>query len=389
MNVWGIFPETLTERLAVTLVHFLWQGVAVLMVLLLLGSLLRIERPAGRYALYLLGLCMMAACPLVTFCSLPSGHESPSPVKQAAFDEPGDLPVQSSKPDAAPVSQPRLPTLPLVAEDRAGQASWLPMAQRCIVLGWMLGVAVLGGRLFVGWFWLRWLRRRLEPVPTALVEHAERLCRALDLRPPRLRACRHIQEVIATGLLRPLILFPVSWLAELPPDMLEAVLAHELAHLRRWDLWVNALQRLVETFLFYHPAVWWLSRRLRVERELCCDELAVLLTRDRLRYVQALERVGRLVALATPSDLALAMGGKHMTLLHRIKYLLNPRPTRLSPTPWLAGLVALALPLAVWWFALSGAGGSRDRGRASHRRRDGDRGGCGKSAGSRRGRAGL
>ena len=68
-----------------------------------------------------------------------------------------------------------------------------------------------------------------------------------------------------------MILLPTSWLTELPPDMLESIIAHELAHIRRGDLWVNLLQRVIEVLLFYHPAVWWLSQRIRVERELCCD----------------------------------------------------------------------------------------------------------------------
>jgi UDP-N-acetylmuramoyl-L-alanyl-D-glutamate--2,6-diaminopimelate ligase len=79
-----------------------------------------------------------------------------------------------------------------------------------------------------------------------------------------------------------MVLLPVCWLTEMTPEVLEAVVAHELAHVRRWDLWVNLFQRLVETLLFYHPAVWWVSRRVRLEREMCCDELAVSVTGERL-----------------------------------------------------------------------------------------------------------
>src|SRR5437660_336918 len=89
---------------------------------------------------------------------------------------------------------------------------------------------------------------------------------------------------------RPIRQRQAVWLTELPVPMLEAVIAHELAHIRRWDLWINLAQLVVEILLFYHPAVWWLSRRLRVERELCCDELAVAATEQRLVYVSTLER---------------------------------------------------------------------------------------------------
>jgi beta-lactamase regulating signal transducer with metallopeptidase domain len=354
MNAWGLLAETLTERLAVTLLHFLWQGVAIVTILLVLGWVLRLQRPAGRYALYLLGLCVMAACPLLTFWSLPSGQQPPPPVTEPATSvHPNEFQNERLEIDAGSASGRIVPAVAPMSENWAVQVPWLPRTQRWIVFGWLLGVTVLGSRLLMGWLWLRLLQRQLEPVPPALVEQAQRLCRALHLGLPRLHASRHIQEAIATGLFRPMILIPVAWLITLPPDMVEAVLAHELAHLRRWDLWVNALQRLIETFLFYHPAVWWLSRRLRLERELCCDELAVQLTRDRLRYVQTLERVGRLVALAAPTELALTMGGKRMTLLLRVNYLLNHQPPRLSTAPWLTGLLAAALPIAVWSFALS------------------------------------
>ena len=90
------------------------------------------------------------------------------------------------------------------------------------------------------------------------------------------------------GWLKPVVLLPASALAGLSPQQLEAILAHELAHIRRHDYLVNLLQTLVETVLFYHPAVWWLSRRIRIERENCCDDLAVSLCGDPVAYAQAL-----------------------------------------------------------------------------------------------------
>ena len=90
------------------------------------------------------------------------------------------------------------------------------------------------------------------------------------------------------GFVKPVILLPASVLGGLTPQQLEAILAHELAHIRRHDYIVNLLQSLLETLLFYHPAVWWLSRRIRIEREHCCDDLAVSLCGDPLVYARAL-----------------------------------------------------------------------------------------------------
>ena len=84
------------------------------------------------------------------------------------------------------------------------------------------------------------------------------------------------------------MLLPMSALAGLSPLQVEAILAHELAHIRRHDYLVNLLQTLLETLLFYHPAVWWLSRQIRIEREHCCDDLAVSLCGDPVVYARAL-----------------------------------------------------------------------------------------------------
>jgi len=83
------------------------------------------------------------------------------------------------------------------------------------------------------------------------------------------------------------VLLPIALLTQCPAELLEAMIAHELAHIRRHDLWVNLFQRVVETVLFYHPAVWWVSGRMRLERELCCDDLAIRATGRRAEYATA------------------------------------------------------------------------------------------------------
>ena len=153
-------------------------------------------------------------------------------------------------------------------------------------------MVVFGGRLLAGALALLRLRRSRQPLPLKMAAMVERLGRRLRMEAlPLVFLSRQVAEAMAVGVVRPLVLIPAAWATEMPLEMLEAVIAHELAHLRRRDLWVNLLQRIVETLLFYHPAVWWLSRRLRIERELCADELAVAATGKRLVYAQALEQV--------------------------------------------------------------------------------------------------
>src|SRR5262249_13954286 len=144
-----------------------------------------------------------------------------------------------------------------------------------LVLGWLLGVGVLSLRLLAGAAAVARLRRGRSPLPGDWPQRVTRLAGRIGFRAaPTVCLSARTAQALAARVPRPLLLLPAAWLMDLPPDVLEAVIAHELAHLRRHDLWINLWLRVAETVLFYHPAVWWLSRRLRAERELCCDELA-------------------------------------------------------------------------------------------------------------------
>src|SRR5213076_1329469 len=122
---------------------------------------------------------------------------------------------------------------------------------------------------------------------------------------------------MVVGWLRPAILLPVAALASLSTTQIEAILAHELAHIRRHDYAVNVLQAIVETLLFYHPAVWWLSNRIRVEREHCCDDVAVALFGNPLQYARALTRFEEL-RLDPAHALLAANGGSLLTRIRRL-----------------------------------------------------------------------
>ncbi len=124
------------------------------------------------------------------------------------------------------------------------------------------------------------------------------------------------------GWIRPALLLPAATLAGLTPQQLEAVLAHELAHILRYDYVVNMLQTVVETLLFYHPAVWWASGRMRQERELCCDDLAVSACGDALCYARALTRLERL-RVGAPAHAGLALGSTGGSLLYRIRRIMG------------------------------------------------------------------
>ena len=207
---------------------------------------------------------------------------------------------------------------------------WLPL----FVSVWLAGVALLTLRLFSGWMWVQRMKSHgARPAPEALQTAAERLMRRLHIgRAVRLLESTSVSVPTVIGWLKPVVLLPTSALAGLAPNQMEAILAHELAHIRRHDYIVNLFQTVVETLLFYHPAVWWLSRRIRAERENCCDDLAVSLCGDPVAYAAALAELEGL--RSTTGELVLAATGG--SLLQRVRRLLGV-PTHAGRAPgWLA-----------------------------------------------------
>ncbi len=186
---------------------------------------------------------------------------------------------------------------------------------------WFAGVALFSFRLFTGWLKILSLRsRHNQAVDAAWLEKLQRLKQRLGVsRPVRMLQSWAVEVPTAIGWLCPVILLPASSLVGLTPWQIESILAHELAHIRRHDYLVNLLQCLAETLLFYHPAVWWVSKCIRAERENCCDDLAVQVCGDALGYAQALAALEEL--RSSPATLAMAANGK--PLLQRIRRLLG------------------------------------------------------------------
>jgi hypothetical protein len=186
------------------------------------------------------------------------------------------------------------------------------------------------------------LKRHSEPAHETMVAMVARVGRHLGVRRPvRVVISSRTHGPATLGWLRPLILLPPATAMGLTPQQLEAVLAHELAHIRRHDYAANILQMVVETLFFYHPAIWWASKRIRVERELCCDDLAVASCGDVLCYAQALTTLARL-RVTMPS---MAVGVTGGPLLHRIQRLLG-EPTRESALSAWPAVLAMSLVLA-------------------------------------------
>ena len=316
----GWLEMPLASRIALTLVHFLWQGMLLGLLFWLIGALLRNNSARARYNVFLAGLLAMTGCAVATFAvlkvdvpksvlpasgsaviaSLPSPESrNESASGSAEFDSTGTgipLAVESEIPavegptaDAPPTTDTSSPSKTATVESSGRPDVW-QQTTPFIAVAYLVGVLVLLIRLLLG---LRggWkLRRHSEPVDEpALLGLLARRAAALKMRvAPALCRCRDIAVPTVVGIFRPTILLPISLVAGLSPDQLEAILTHELAHIRRYDHLVNILQRVAEAVLFFHPAVWWISRRIRVERENCCDDLVVELGAEPVRYAELL-----------------------------------------------------------------------------------------------------
>jgi len=286
----------------------------------------------------LAGLAVLVVCPTITLAYLSGGV--------------GELTSASA-------------IAPAMSEQAIGWSAWLAEMIRphsiWITAFWFAGVGCLSLRFVCGVWGLHRVRAHVQTVPSELLEQARGIAERLGVRAAwSLQTSASAREPMTFGWLRPVILLPVSLLTAQPPAILEAVLAHELAHIRRHDLWINAMQRIVESIFFFHPVVWWMSRRVREEREICCDDIAVQLTGEPLVYATALERIASHRIEWQVSPFAVAMsGGSLRYRVRRALGLAEPVAASSAPSP----RVLLIAVLLCGTFALTSSGGSQWIGR--------------------------
>lgn len=354
----SILTGPAAERLGWVLLHSIWQVLTVAVLAAVALRLLARASSSTRYCLLTISLGVAVLLPVVTWFWL--AHDAAGVAEtKVSSSESVFLPTDSPPPLPSPIAvvAPDFPAPGL--PDAAPPPSWnlrIESAVRpwlsWIVAVWTAGVLVCSLRPLLGWRMMRRLRGvGTSPVSGEVLAALDRVAAQLGVR----RTVTVLQSTLAQtpmliGWLRPVVLLPVSFLTAVPVAELEAILAHELAHARRHDFVVNLFQALVETVFFYHPAVWWLSRRIRTEREICCDDLVVRCLDDRLAYGRALLAVAELRA-TSPS---LALGADAGSLPDRIRRILEAEATstrgrgvwgvrRIASSVILAGLTVAAL----------------------------------------------
>ncbi|MFN7998693.1 MAG: GWxTD domain-containing protein [Bryobacteraceae bacterium] len=322
----GMVRTPAAGALGWALVHSLWEGALIAAVL---GGLLTATRSSRiRYAAACLAmLALLGGSGLTLVHMLPSGTSGFHGARRGLFSDWSAAPGA----DGFHSSDGILATM----------APWLAPV-------WITGVLAFYLWQAAGWVSLRRLRRRgvctvAERWQTELTRLAERLRIS---RPVMLFESCLAEAPVVLGHLRPLILMPAGMLAGLPPGQAEAILLHELAHVRRCDYLINLVQRLVEGLFFYHPAAWWMARVIRIERENCCDDVVVASGGNAREYAVALATLEEKRWSGQPA--VAATGGNLMKRIHRLLY---PQRPNSAWTPVFAAMVlvvSMAAALTAW-----------------------------------------
>ncbi|MGI9519841.1 MAG: M56 family metallopeptidase, partial [Pirellulaceae bacterium] len=360
MNLFQQFINSpLTEQIGWCLLHSLWQ-IALIGIVLKLALILVGESARVRYRLAIGGLMTAVLAVVVTFLIVESSFPASPPVavatttpvlvnevSQPVNTQPIYAPLEES---ATSVSTPTVAVIgssknqvnlsdgvgPVAPPETAPEQlrTWIPW----LVAVWLVGICLFAVRPIVGlqaaWR-VRWSSR--SPAPEKTRQLLRQLADRLHLRKSvELSLSKLVQVPTVVGIFRPAILLPFSSLTSLSAAELEAILLHELAHIRRQDHLINLLQTFVETILFYHPAIWWMSSVARDQRELCCDDLAVQSGGNSKSLARALLTLEE-KRVATP---ALAANGG--SLLNRVRRLTGKqRASHDRRLVWLGGVAAL------------------------------------------------
>ncbi|MCP4549857.1 MAG: hypothetical protein GY835_25660 [bacterium] len=351
------FFQSATHIVTWTLVHSLWQGCLIALVLAGLLYTLRCNSARLRYALSCGALMLMLITSLVTganvYRSMSEVNETPifhgatgvESLEAASVQGPVGAVVTQEADEATTVASPLLVTLAKQVDLTRG-----------IFLFWLTGVGLLSLYNVGGWFRIRNLSRHgIDDLPEDWRLRIVQLCFDLRIKTPiRAFQTARVKIPCVIGWLRPVILVPTSALSGLSVGQLELILIHELAHIRRHDIAIGYLQIVVETLLFFHPATWWISRQIRIERENCCDDLTVQVTGDQLAYARALTRMETL-RRGSPSHLAAAADGA--SLLSRIRRMAGLPQKKGKDRKASAGLISMVTLLAFIGLGIMTIGG--------------------------------
>lgn len=345
-----IYLEPYIRTVTTILMHSLWQGILIGLLAAIALSLLRSSNAKIRYAVSCGAMAAIIVAAAVTAVSVrPNGYD---PARQVSGVTRDLISVRGSSDVGATTG------VPAATEDVPSSNRWWqhPSISRYIFIIWVAGVMLFSVYHLLGWRRARgFVKRGTSPVPSLWQARFEKLRGELRIRRlVSLLSSSLVKVPCVVGWMKPVILVPVSMFTSLDPSEIEMILVHELSHVRRYDVLINIVQTAMETLFFFNPAIWWLSRQIRIEREDCCDDTAILRTGNRLRYARALTNLEEVRMLQTNFGSALTS----TPLERRIRRIVGAtKPRFYSSVLSISGMLLIASSIVV---VLVSFGGSND-----------------------------
>lgn len=343
----SLLPFTdLIQAFGWTLLHSFWQGCCVFLCLRIVLWLWPQAGPSIKYHLSFLSLTGIAGWFGATFATQWNAIREASLATATTAGNIAAMPL----PAGAPVSFAPAPAEGLKAA-LPGMEAFFPL----LVGIYVVGVTVMTIRLCVDLAQLKTLRGQgLSSLGQVWDDHLDALARKMGIgKKVGLHISRQLQVPVMIGFIRPVILLPAAMVNSLSADQLEAILLHELAHIKRNDYLLNIFQSIVETLLFFNPFVWWISRNIRLEREHCCDDLVLASTVQPMHYAKALVALEEFRLTVNPMAMAAAHDRHH--LLHRIKRIMEMKTKHLNYSQRLLALLIIVTGLvSIAWLTPDG-----------------------------------
>lgn len=346
------FTTDLIQAFGWTILHSFWQGCCVFLCLRIVLWLWPQAGPSIKYHLSFLSLTGIAGWFGATFATqLKSFSEAAEPVMMAMGGGIAPMPMPLAFATTPSPGEGLKAAFP-------GMEAYFPL----LVGIYVVGVTVMTIRLCIDLAQLKTLRRQgLSSLGKVWEDHLVALARKMGIgKRVGLHISRHLQVPVMVGFIRPVILLPAAMVNNLSPEQLEAILLHELAHIKRNDYLLNIFQSIVETLLFFNPFIWWISRNIRQEREHCCDDLVLANTVQPMHYAKALVALEELRLTVNP--MAMAAAHDRHQLFHRIKRIMEMKTKHLNYSQRLLALMIIITGLvSIAWLTPESKHGKKER----------------------------
>ncbi|MEL6588926.1 MAG: M56 family metallopeptidase [Bacteroidota bacterium] len=301
-----LFPPQLAQSLGWTLLHSLWQGA---LLALVLRMYLRMRKSRSAQSAYIASLSTLLLMLVASAATLYIEYQSAS---QQLAQSQSQMSVWTAVENVAP------------ALLEPGEMVWKELIPYLSVV-WLAGLVFFAVR----WLGGLWYLHRLRHSYTFAVDYGwqhklNQIARKLGIdRPVQLLESGRVKVPMVLGHIKPVVLLPLGLLSGISPKQLESILAHELSHIRRYDFLVNQIVALIEMVFFYHPAYWWVANQIEEYREHCCDDLAVAVCEDAITYARMLTELE--AHRQNMPMMALGMAGRNSSLFRRVQRIVQPQ----------------------------------------------------------------